>query len=262
MHAKTWLEEHVETFVRPYIPVPDVYKDIKTFNYWKDEYFKALIELWQAAKIKSKGRMIFLPGRDTFLFEVLARLDNYPTIFRSEMSGSVAAAYQELKIKHPWNDCYMLDSGYSGSIAKRLDIKEWALVSFAGRIDRSKQLGQIIPEDLSGRYSSMASYLEGTPKYWNRGNATATQDKPTGKLIYKDPIEIKQVLLPLYDAKRDGSDFFYTPLEPTKHALPLECYDYAIRVTIRLANYWIAQQPTIVSAPVYKAKISSLGRLL
>jgi hypothetical protein len=98
----TWLDEHLETFVRPYLGyIPNLKdKPSKKSGHadWSEiltnEAFYLLYLAWQEAKSRAAGRPILLPGRDVWLLEVIARCEggNYPTVFRPSYRPSALAS--------------------------------------------------------------------------------------------------------------------------------------------------------------------------
>lgn len=193
-----WLEEHLETFVRPHLgTVPTEWPGPKVMygqhnNQWSDYRIKALMALWAVAKKRSEGRPILLAGRDVWLFEVLARIEDVPTTFRPEISSTVAKASPKA-ITENYKEYYLLDTGYRGSVPVALGITHFDLISFdpvvypplpleerlAERLKHqvfpNAQLGRLLPNgkhQKAGKMSGMAGLLESTPKYWTRGTIT------------------------------------------------------------------------------------------
>jgi len=69
----SWLEEHLETFVRPYIKhIPNL--DTKFFS---EDDMRRIKNIWRGVKQRAKGKKLLLTGRDIFVFEILARRENY-----------------------------------------------------------------------------------------------------------------------------------------------------------------------------------------
>src|SRR3990167_2020477 len=170
----TWLDEHLETFVRPYLgEVPNVDKQhvwVKTFS---PKLLAGMLAIWNRTKVLAKGRTILLPGRDVYLFEVIARMQgDYPTIFRPDISSSVAPYVVE-----DYKETFVLDTGYKGSVPKAMGIPNWVLIryDFGGRpVDLVKQY-QVFPTIKRGAMMSLSSFLEGCPKYWDRANMAPNQ---------------------------------------------------------------------------------------
>lgn len=166
-----WLDQHLEEFVRP---VLGVIPDVKGtwIDVFKPTHIIALATVWKKATELAHGRVILLPGRDVFLFEVLARtIHDYPTIFRPDMSSSVTPW-----VKQEYTECYALDTGYKGSIPKALKMEHWALVRYdhytsdpVWKNAVARPLRQVLPKALNQTYAGLSGNLEGCPKYWTRG---------------------------------------------------------------------------------------------
>jgi hypothetical protein len=162
----TWLDQHAETFVRPKLGfIPNV--DTKDYNIIQlgSRRLDQLKNVWEAAKKKAGGRMILLPGRDVFLFEVLARMEEFPTIFRPDISTLVSPY-----VKEDYTDCYLLDTGYKGTIAKDLKIQNYGLIEFSIYSQKPEELkANKAKYQVMESQDGLAGVLEGTPKYWQRG---------------------------------------------------------------------------------------------
>ena len=168
----SWIDEHVETFIRPHIGhVPNVDASRYDIRELSKGAIDNLQKTWDEVKRRSEGRMILLPGRDVFLFEVLARMENYPTIFRPDISKDVAPHVNE-----DYTQCLALDTGYRGTVPKAMGIKNFLLISYSSfpvgtpqrEIKELKAKHQVFPE---GGYSmtSLSGTLECIHKYWERG---------------------------------------------------------------------------------------------
>lgn len=175
---ETWLDEHLETFVRPQLGyIPNVDAKVLSEDYWIQEFDnKSLIALnliWLQTTKLAAGRTILLPGRDVFLFEVVARmLNNYPTVFRSDISYDVAP-----HVKEDYTEHFCLDTGYKGSVPKAMKMKHWALVRYDYSTSDAtwgnavaKPKYQIFPKARSRVYMNLSGSLEGCPKYWTRAS--------------------------------------------------------------------------------------------
>ena len=181
--ASTWLDEHLETFIRPNLgSVPNIDLEnnwIKTFD---KRTLIALNLIWHRTKVLAAGRTILLPGRDVYLFEVVARmLDDYPTICRPDISSCVAPYVAE-----DYSDTFVLDTGYKGSIPRSMNIQNWALVrydytSMDNKENRARR--QVFPKTRSQTYLSLSGSLEGCPKYWTRGLMAAVSSKKGDKIV-------------------------------------------------------------------------------
>lgn len=180
MPMPTWLDQHVEEFVKPHLgSVPNFpdQADKYAFYYknFNSEVIKNLQACWEAGKKKAKGKPILLAGRDVWLFEVLARLEGWPTIFRPEISSGVCNAKS---LKGKFNQCHLIDTGHRGTVPKALGMKNWDLIYYSTPSgykgdERKKMLQdhQLFPEIDAGNEPiyNVYSLLEGHPKYWQAG---------------------------------------------------------------------------------------------
>lgn len=188
--GKEWLDYHLETFVRPVLGlIPDInpkQSDVMTFNPTKLGY---LLELWRAAQLKAKDRMILLPGRDVWLFEVIARLEGFSTIFKPELSSSVSQWY-----KGDLKECFCVDTGYSGSVPRKLKIPNFALVSYSPypRSPENVLAHQLLPDGHKAVVSSLSGYLEGCSKYWTRAEPYYISPKSIQPIIENGEVKFKQ----------------------------------------------------------------------
>lgn len=163
----TWLDEHLETFVRPVLKkIPNVEPN-PWVNVFTIKKLNIMRGVWVQTKRLAKHKMILLAGRDVFLFEVLARMEGTPTIFRPEISSSVANAKV---IKDDFSDCFLLDTGYKGSVPKALGVPDWRMISYQPYVPATKadlEAYQLFPR--MKRNLGITGTLEGCPKYWNIG---------------------------------------------------------------------------------------------
>lgn len=162
----SWLEEHLETFVRPVLgEIPNVGPAVAPFA---GPYVKPLKALLEAMKKESKGRPIILPGRDVFMPWLVASLDRYPVTFRPDISSAVCG---HVSLKGLYHEYYGVDSGFHGSVLKALGVKQWNLASGA------KSFASIGYPLVT---SSLCGYMEGSHKYWQCGTS---EDYPIGPII-------------------------------------------------------------------------------
>lgn len=190
----TWLDEHLETFVRPKLgKIPNIDTGAECIKRFTPVTVKCMHAVWKRMTQLAEDRMILLPGRDVWLFKVISgMLDNHPTLFRPEISSCVAKSGL---LKDDFSKMHALDTGYSGTVPKSLGVKHWHLLSWGGHIDgftipkepkalaKHKEPHQVFPAFIWTRYcpksgavthkgsplAGLASHLEGTPKYWERG---------------------------------------------------------------------------------------------
>jgi hypothetical protein len=165
----SWLKEHLETFVKPYLLSSihtGVREDTDMLKYFKEKTFTPVFSkeemilikaIWRSVKqaTRRSGKTLLLTGRDTFVFEILARRENFPTLFIPECSRVT-----KLKFLHLDTKKYLLfDTGFEGSIPKTLGM-EHILLSHIG----CEQGVMIFPNLKSAR--DLAYKIEHSPKYW------------------------------------------------------------------------------------------------
>lgn len=201
-----WLEHHLETFVRPNLKkipvVTRVAMNDFPLNQWKPVHLKALHATWKEAKKKAKSRQILLAGRDVYLFEVLARLEGFPTIFRPDISGPVAKAKI---VKEDYTQCYLLDTGYAGTVPKALGIENFGLISCGGSYNKEQVKHQIFPKALA-----LAGILEGVSKYWTQAGLRYHVDPKACVIIQTlsdDPVFTKAAIMTQYVAASVGAKY-------------------------------------------------------
>lgn len=155
--STSWLAEHLETFVKPYLGFIPVEYDTK---YFSAEEMTVIKNCWRSVKTSAKGRKVLLAGRDVFVFEVLARRENFPTLFLPECSRETVSA-----IRLEEKDVYLFDTGFMGTIPARLGIDSFGLLSYANKSRAVEK--QIFPRLTMSR--GLALKIERTPKYWETG---------------------------------------------------------------------------------------------
>jgi hypothetical protein len=194
----SWLETHIEEFVLPQlkkmdedfitsvaeakcIPRDEVDPLLHKFsgkfnraplNYFSSEEKSVIKNAWRSVKKSAGDKPILLAGRDVFIFEILARRENYPTTFIPECSRLTVRA---LKNKIPnVKNYFLFDTGFVGSIPNNLGIKNFNLLSYSSLGDIKQGVGtQTFPRMTWSR--GLALKIENTPKYWE-----------TGRLLFKD----------------------------------------------------------------------------
>lgn len=153
----SWLEQHLEEFVKPQIGEFDQ----TPLGYFSQEELTVLKNSWRSIKRQANGKTVLLPGRDVFLFEVLARRENYPTVFVPECSRMtvrhIAVERPELK------ELFLFDTGFAGSIPRNLGSQSFSLLSHAEKNSKV----QVFPRLSFSR--GFALKIEETPKYWQSG---------------------------------------------------------------------------------------------
>jgi len=148
----SWLELHIKDFILPelgFLPKPN--------QVFSNNELTAIKNIWRAAKRNSKGKRILLAGRDVWIFEVLARRENFPTLFHPEISREVAINLSKTE-KSKLREYYLFDTGFVGTVPKALGIEHFNLASGANQVFRNMKAAK-----------SLASKIEELPKYWNRG---------------------------------------------------------------------------------------------
>lgn len=196
----TWLDEHLETFVRPVLgSIPSIREIVPGTNLsrWTPDKIRMLHLIWDRIVKLAEDRVILLPGRDVWLFAVIANIKgNHPFEFRKEISGEVARS-KILKDTLAHHHC--LDTGFRGTVPTNLGIKHWHLIEWhtvarggEGKKETLKDCYKRIMEhqifpfnghmptfDTLGRLkrkgsplNCLAGQLEGTLKYWDPGACT------------------------------------------------------------------------------------------
>lgn len=163
----SWLDQHIEEFIKPVLGDFDS-SSMTPLRYFEPEEITIIKNVWRSIKQNAKrnGRkQILLPGRDVFIFEILARRENYPTIFMPECSRQTVNYIYEHLPRPVTKNCYLFDTGFAGSIPNKLNIpyKQFGLMSH----DMRDSPIQIFPRLTFSR--GLALKIERTPKYWESG---------------------------------------------------------------------------------------------
>ena len=193
-----WLKAHAETFVAPYLgKAPEIKPEDSSWAFFHPKMVLFLkIALDKALKVANEqGRPLLLAGRDVWAFEVLARLQGLPTIFRPEFSGNVVRdkGWGDI-LKTQYSHCYLLDTGYTGSVPLALGIPEgqFALMHCSTSLYQPKR--QLFPLVTNNRLGSpYASNLEGMCKYWTSGT---TKRNMLGQLTIEQSLSEKEYQFP------------------------------------------------------------------
>ena len=171
MENRGWLADHLEQFVVPYLGFdPRDHKAIS--RHFTPAEMAILKASWRSAKKAASGHTIGLFGRDVWVYEVLARRENYPTDFRPECSRQTAHLLRSDPRPLPK---FLLDTGFVGSIPRALGIKNYTMLSAEreciwGIWSKSEFSitpsvnRQVFPSLRGAR--SLALKVEATPKYW------------------------------------------------------------------------------------------------
>lgn len=175
-----WLQEHLETFVKPVLgEIPTIGKDYA--HYFSPQEMGVIKNMWRSVKRDAQkcDAPILLAGRDVFIFEILARREGYPTVFRPDISRLTVSHLAE-----DYSDHYLFDTGFDGSIPRALKSKNYTMGSsnsaalFSGGsifsrrkrhipIEGKQDPKQVFPRLTGAR--SLILKIERTPKYWKRG---------------------------------------------------------------------------------------------
>lgn len=200
----SWLQTHLEEFVRPVLGfVPSTMGVPLSFTSAEMTVIK---NCWKSVKKSAKGKVLFLPGRDVFIFEVLARRENYPTLFQPGCSR-MSVGYFKDKIPE---DCFVFDTGFMGSIPNKLGVKDFQLVSYAERQSKI----QIFPRLTLAR--SLALNIEKTPKYWKTGRILDESSLAPNQLLleYSPLDEFAKAAILTQQIFRDSSSSFVNKPKP------------------------------------------------
>lgn len=169
-----WLQQHLEEFVKPVLGyVPELGKDYS--RSFTPQEMAVIKNMWRSVKQEARrvNRPILLAGRDVWIFEVLARREGTPTVFRPDISR-LAADY----VTEDYSDYFLFDTGFMGSIPRALHCKSYVMGSAtytnAGMqsIRRNQHVmlrtesKQVFPRMKGSR--SLILKIERTPKYWRR----------------------------------------------------------------------------------------------
>ena len=169
----SWLKKHLEEFVYPVIGV----QEITPLGYFTKSDMTVIKNAWRSMKRFAGGSPILLPGRDVFVFEILARRENYPTLFMPQISRKTVVFYSETS-KELGKFC-LLDTGFAGTIPRALHTPRFKLMSY----NQPHSDVHLFPRLTISR--PLAIKIERTPKYWQ----TAYVDHEFGPYHHR---EVKQ----------------------------------------------------------------------
>jgi hypothetical protein len=159
----SWLTMHLEEFVKPVLG--DDFSD-EPLGYFTLEEMTVIKNVWRSMKKKAGRKQIFLPGRDVFIFEILARREGYPTVFMPECSRQTVEVMAK-ELGPVARDCHLFDTGFLGSIPMALRSKRFNMMSYTTR----ESTVQVFPRLTFSR--GLALKIEKTPKYWSSGRLDA-----------------------------------------------------------------------------------------
>ncbi len=208
--GQAWLEDHQENFCKPVMkklpelvstpyPTDGSNKYIKLLVEEKSAYPGHLVSMWEEAKRRAAGRTILLPGRDVWLFEVLARLEGTDTIFRPDINSNTKHIVAQVDPdRDRFKECFCIDSCCAGSIPKELKCKDWALGVFSGATDlKSLKAHQLIAKTYPNLQTDPLylcyAILECIPKYWS--HATLDNINRSVQRIEKDGVNFRLAYL-------------------------------------------------------------------
>ncbi len=228
-----WLDTHIDEFVLPQLK--KFHSGRTDFNreplgYFTQDEKTVIKNIWRATKKNAKGKPILLAGRDVFIFEVLARREDYPTTFIPECSR-MTAKYLAEKIPNV-KDYFLFDTGFVGSIPRALGIEDFTLLSFSRPFLSYQEIGneekireydnrnvrkQIFPRMSFSR--GLALKIEVTPKYWESGRINHgfdVDDKPVDVILqpFSNEHEFINAARLTIEIYKDSSPKFVTKHQP------------------------------------------------
>lgn len=220
MALSTWLDYHLESFVRPYLGyIPNIDPVVYGIKCYTSEVLDCLLVCWNEAKRRGEGFPMLLAGRDTWEFEVLARLENYPTTFRPDISSHSIDC-----VKDDYTGYYLVDSGNKGTIPRKLGITHYDLVYCSLN---QPEWGQhcFFPHFMEPKgdqyygvrkhFSSLYGALEGSSKYWSQAEV-GKDGKPEQHLMVPEYFANAAMITQLvakYAMRRNLADIKMSPLQ-------------------------------------------------
>jgi hypothetical protein len=202
----SWLQNHLDTFVYPtlgYVPKYD--PGIKVFTPTEMRRIKSV---WSSVKRQSKGKQLVLGGRDTFIFEVLARRENFPTLYLPKLSR-VTVGHIQIPDKE---NSILFDTGFAGSIPKKLGMKHLLLSH-----DIGDPAIQIFPGLKMSR--ELAYKIEYSPKYWESARTVygkvlqQISSLPEFIRAFRLTVEIYKDSTPMKEVYRDRQAYSFSSLK-------------------------------------------------
>lgn len=125
-----WLKRHLAVFVAPKLKGVKIQPlssgDTAYFAIHSPAIVQGLIQCWFRAKELAKGGPILLPGRDSWSFQILAKMEGYPTVFRPKLNSGTVKASKEKGILH----LFGADCGYNGTVFQNLKLKRFAVTTW------------------------------------------------------------------------------------------------------------------------------------
>ena len=92
----SWLQEHLRDFVYTRIHESLIRMHYDSCpRYFTPEEMAVIKNIWRSVKKAATGKLLILPGRDVFVFEVLARREGFPTLFLPACSRQTVKWYKD-----------------------------------------------------------------------------------------------------------------------------------------------------------------------
>jgi hypothetical protein len=156
-------------------------------NYKAEDVIHSILKSsWRSLKEITQGKTIILPGRDVWPWEVLARRNNYPTIYDPRISRILCSHKEVLrKICKEWDvdfgEVIIFDTGFAGSIPAAISDVVGTKVRFL-MLSSNRRDGwtQLFPNHRGSR--SKVLCIEYFPKYFKTG--TVDNGQPVQYLSY------------------------------------------------------------------------------
>lgn len=212
----SWLEEHINEFVMPV--VGDVDFPRTPLGYFEPEELTVIKNAWRSVKRSANGRTVLLPGRDVFVFEILARRENYPTLFVPSCSRVTVRTIAKLFTNI--HDYYLFDTGFAGSIPRNLGLcKDSFNLLSSSDMRRDFTSAQLFPRLSFSR--GLALKIENTPKYWESGRLSATGEVLQPLQTLEQFIEAARLTIEVYT---NSSPKFINKHKPMQTRKEVEYY--------------------------------------
>jgi hypothetical protein len=167
----TWLEEHLETFVRKELGhVPNINPGHYNLFHFTQNNVNNLKLLWEQAKKAAGDMPMLLAGRDVYLFEILARCEGYPTTYRQDISRSTV---KHIADRNDYSQYFLIDTGYRGTIPNALSMNHWKLISYnvSCTTGKTTTTEEKLKHQLAyprTEYVYLAGTMECAPKYYKQ----------------------------------------------------------------------------------------------
>lgn len=196
----SWLDKHLEEFVYPKLGEendPVFLQSVKNYRenpdkkFFSNEELSVIKSIWRVVKREAAGKTLILPGRDVFIFEILARRENYPTVFFPKISRLTVGRFVLPKDS---NKYFIFDTGFIGTIPRKLGVTHFKLLSYSNSENKfesnpEKRI-QVFPRLSWSR--GLALKIESTPKYWKTARKEVTWEKAECLSEKKYIIKIRQ----------------------------------------------------------------------